>query len=501
MAVSREMVSLPQEVTVSQLNLILKRILGETLPQTIHLVGEISNLTRAASGHLYLTLKDDRSEIRGVMWRSAASKLKFVPEDGLEVIATGHIDVYEPRGQYQFYVRRLQPRGQGALELAFRQLCDRLTAEGLFADDKKRQLPPYPQNIAIVTSPTGAAIRDILRTLAHRWPAARVMLHPVLVQGDKAAGEIASAIKRLNTQANALGGIDVMIVGRGGGSLEDLWPFNEEIVARAIAASRIPIITGIGHEVDITIADLAADVRAATPTAAAVAATPEREELKAQLDWQYRRIQRSWQHQREIARSQLDSAIKIELFRDPVGFVVKHGQLLDELMSSLALRWSRRLLRTNQDLYLLAEKLAALRPRNYLPEKQHALAGALARLQIAWHGRFRRASKQWQQCNERFLARSPRHTIQLLEHQLANLQTNMQKEMARSLQHARQHADNVAQRLEATSYHQTLARGFTLTRDAETGRLIKRSEDVRPGQKIETETSTGTFSSEVSEES
>jgi len=260
MAAKEEPALAARSMTVTQLNALVKRVLGNGLPATIHLTGQISNYSRPGSGHLYFTLKDENSEVRAVMWKTAATTVKFKIEDGMEVVATGGVDVYEPRGQYQFYVRKLEPKGVGNLELAFRQLYDRLSREGLFDNDRKKTIPKYPRRIGIVTSPTGAAIHDILQTLRRRFPCIEVMLYPVRVQGEGAANEIAAAIRKLNEQATALGGIDVMIVGRGGGSLEDLWAFNEEVVARAIFDSSIPVISGVGHEVDVTIADLVADL-------------------------------------------------------------------------------------------------------------------------------------------------------------------------------------------------------------------------------------------------
>ena len=248
----------PGTITVTELTRLIKGAIQAQLPAELHLVGEISNFTRSANGHLYFTMKDAASEIRCVMWRTAAGAMRFQPSDGLAVIATGAVDVYEPRGQYQFYVRKLEPRGVGALELAFRQLKERLAKEGLFAPERKRDLPRVPERIAVVTSATGAAIRDILQTLRRRYPAVRVFVFDVRVQGDGAAGEVADAIRRINRNRERLGGIDVMIVGRGGGSLEDLWAFNEEAVARAIFASKIPVVSAVGHEVDFTIADFTA---------------------------------------------------------------------------------------------------------------------------------------------------------------------------------------------------------------------------------------------------
>lgn len=270
-------------LTVSQVTGMVKQALADHMPPTIHVVGQVSNFKRHSSGHIYLTLKDDRSELSCVMWKSAAVGLKFKPVDGLEVVATGGIDVFERTGRYQLYIRKLEPRGVGALELAFRQLHEKLQADGLFDPAHKKSLPRFPSRIGVVTSPTGAAIRDILRTLHRRYPAAEVFLMPVAVQGPTAAGEIAAAIRLLDRRHDQIGGLDVLIVGRGGGSLEDLWAFNDEAVVRAVVAHSVPVVCGVGHEVDVTLADFAADVRAPTPSAAAEVVVPDRAEFLASV--------------------------------------------------------------------------------------------------------------------------------------------------------------------------------------------------------------------------
>ncbi len=246
----------------------------------VWLEGEISNLRAPGSGHLYCTLKDQSSQIRTVIFRSAALRLRFGLEDGLHVIVRGRLSVYEPRGEYQLILDHLEPKGRGALQLAFEQLKRRLEAEGLFHAQRKRALPVFPRTVGIVTSPTGAAVRDLIAILHRRCPILKIVIAPVQVQGSEAAEQIASAIHALNT----LGSIDVMIVGRGGGSMEDLWSFNEEAVVRAIAASRIPIMSAIGHETDVTLADFAADVRAPTPSAAAEMVAPVLTEIVERLE-------------------------------------------------------------------------------------------------------------------------------------------------------------------------------------------------------------------------
>jgi exodeoxyribonuclease VII large subunit len=237
--------------------------------------GEISNVKLHTSGHLYFTLKDEQAQISGVMWRSRAAQLRFRPTDGMKVMVRGNVTVYEPRGNYQIDCLQIQPLGKGDLQIAFEALKQKLFDEGLFDEERKRPLPEYPQRIGIVTSPTGAAIRDMISVLSRRMPSVEIILVPVKVQGLGASEEIAGAINDLNSRSL----VDVMIVGRGGGSLEDLWAFNEEIVARAIHASQIPVISAVGHEVDYSISDFVADLRAPTPSAAAELAVKDRNEV------------------------------------------------------------------------------------------------------------------------------------------------------------------------------------------------------------------------------
>jgi len=249
----------------------------------------VSNFSRPASGHLYFSLKDEAAILRCVMFRSAAACLKFVPKDGAKVLVAGRVSVYEKGGQYQLYADTIEPRGQGALQLAFEQLKKKLAAEGLFEEARKKPLPFLPQRIGIVTSPTGAVIRDMLHVLGRRFPGFHAILNPVRVQGEGAAEEIAAAIAEFNRLDN----VDVIIVARGGGSLEDLWPFNEETVARAIAASALPTISAVGHETDYTIADFAADRRAPTPSAAAEIVMPARAELVARIQTDLRQLRQA----------------------------------------------------------------------------------------------------------------------------------------------------------------------------------------------------------------
>jgi len=263
--------------------------------------GEISNLARPRSGHVYFSLKDESASIRAVMWKSDAQRLRFDLAEGLAVLVLGRITVYPPRGEYQIVVRSLEPEGIGALQLAFRQLYARLAAEGLFDPLRKRPLPPYPDLVVVVTSPTGAAVRDLLQVTARRWPAADLLIAPTRVQGPGAGTEIAAAIRL----ANQVAGADLIIVTRGGGSVEDLWAFNEEAVARAIAASRLPVISAVGHEIDVTLADLAADRRALTPSEAGELAVPDAREVAMHLDRLAERLHRAGRTRLVEARARL----------------------------------------------------------------------------------------------------------------------------------------------------------------------------------------------------
>ncbi len=268
-----------QVYTVSALTTGIKAVLEDGF-SAIWVEGELSNFKHHTSGHMYFTLKDAQAQIRGVMFRGNNRLLKFHPKDGLAVLVFGALTVYERRGEYQIVVEFMEPKGLGALQLAFEQLKAKLEAEGLFDPARKRPLPRLPRQVGIITSPTGAAIRDLLTIIGRRFPGLAVLIHPVQVQGDQAAPEIAAALRRLGARAD----LDVLILARGGGSLEDLWAFNEEVVARAIADCPLPVISAVGHETDVTIADFVADLRAPTPSAAAELVSAQRNELRQRVD-------------------------------------------------------------------------------------------------------------------------------------------------------------------------------------------------------------------------
>jgi exodeoxyribonuclease VII large subunit len=301
--------------------------------------GEVSNCHAAQSGHLYFTLKDAKAQVKCVCFRNQAMRLKFRPEDGLKLIVRGSISVYEPRGEYQIYVEHIEPSGVGALQLAFEQLKKRLAAEGLFDQARKKPLPVLPGRIGVVTSPRGAAVRDIIRILRRRFPNLRLILYPVRVQGDGAAEDIVAALKYFNRKQL----VDVILLARGGGSIEDLWAFNEETVARAIAACTIPVVSGVGHETDFTIADFVADVRASTPSAAAEIVVQSRQEFQRHLSELEHKISQRMRYLLLESRHRLQELATHMGFRRLEELLRRHRQQTDELTSRLAIALQGRI--------------------------------------------------------------------------------------------------------------------------------------------------------------
>jgi exodeoxyribonuclease VII large subunit len=352
-------------LSVSQLTLFLKELIEAAFP-SVWVAGEISNFSRAQSGHCYLTLKDEQAQIKAVIWRTAASLLRFEPRDGLEVICRGHIDLYPPRGQYQLVIEEIQPRGIGALELALRKLREKLAAEGLFDPARKRPIPNFPRRIAFVTSPTGAAVHDFLQVLKRRWRGASVVIIPARVQGDGAAAEIAEGIGTANRLVAAGHEIDVLVVGRGGGSLEDLWSFNEEVVVRAIAASGLPVVSAVGHEIDVTLADLVADVRALTPSEAAERIVPATEEVRAALAVRQERLLKALRRRANESRRRLDHLAGHRVFRRPFERVLNCARELDALSSRVARAIKQRMSAAKALLATAAAQLESLSPLGIL---------------------------------------------------------------------------------------------------------------------------------------
>ena len=344
----------------------------------VWLEGELSNLRAPGSGHVYCTLKDKTSQIRAVLFRSSAVRLRFVLQEGLQVLVRGRLTVYEPRGEYQIVLDTVEPKGIGALQLAFEQLKARLAAEGLFDQDRKKPIPAFPRTVGVVTSLTGAAIRDILAVLRRRWPTLHILIAPVQVQGESAGRQIAGALTALND----LGTVDVIIVGRGGGSLEDLWSFNEEIVVRAIAVSRVPVVSAVGHEIDVTLADFVADLRAPTPSAAAEAVVPVLAEIVERLRELKVRLGQVMLRHCAFERQRLDAGIRgvtdarfrIQETTQRTDEMV--GQLR-EMVQELLTTWRERVHGVQRDLSSLNPILAIKQGLATVPQLSKRLEGQM----------------------------------------------------------------------------------------------------------------------------
>lgn len=351
-------------ITVSQLNFYIKSLLDESPAlREIYITGEISNLTdHYRSGHIYLSLKDDKALVRAVMFAGNARHLRFKPEEGMKVIARGRVSVYEATGQYQLYIEDMQPDGIGALNLAYEQLKKKLSAEGLFSDEIKKPIPTYPKRIGVITSPTGAAVQDILNILGRRYPIAEVVFCPVLVQGENASAQLIGAVKRFN-KANAA---DVIIIGRGGGSIEDLWAFNDEKLARTIAESDIPIISAVGHETDFTICDFVADLRAPTPSAAAELATPNMTELLSYFKSVKDSLPAIMQRRIDFEKQELDNLASSKVLLSPDEFINIRKNELDMLSADMIKAFKAILSENQREFAALSAKLDALSPLSVL---------------------------------------------------------------------------------------------------------------------------------------
>ena len=345
--------------SVSDVNRYLKDLLaGEPLLQGISVRGEISNFKQYPSGHCYFTLKDTNSALKCVMFRSRAQYLRFLPQNGMQVVAGGSIAVYERDGVYQLYVDSLIPEGTGDLALAFEQLKEKLAAEGLFDPARKQPLPTFPKKIGVVTSSAGAVLRDIYRVSKRRWPGIQLVLYPVQVQGEGAAEQIARGIDFFAEEY----AVDVIIAGRGGGSMEDLWAFNEEPVVRAIAACPVPLISAVGHETDFTLADFAADMRAATPSQAAELAVPDRSEVMRQVENLTGQLTRQVQRELALRRQRLEGLLNSRVMREPQSMLAERRQRLDFLLAGLQRTAKVELQSKQHKLGLILNRLAAINP-------------------------------------------------------------------------------------------------------------------------------------------
>ncbi len=363
-------------LSVSQVTRLIKDTLEGRLG-TLWVAGEISNYIRHRSGHIYFTLKDSSSELKAAMFKGYNRYLRFEPENGMQVLVEGRISVYEPRGYYQLIARRLEAAGTGTLFLALEALKKKLSAEGLFDEDRKRPLPANPATIGIITSGSGAAVRDIIQVLQRRAPQVKLILRPTQVQGEGAAGDLVAALEELQEQGQS----DLLIIGRGGGSLEDLWPFNEEAVARAIAACELPVISAVGHETDFTLADLVSDLRAPTPSAAAELAATPREELLARCEYYREKLELTIRRQVEDRSQQLDHLLERYAFQRPQLMLERSTERLSELEKTLLRIMKINLQQAGESLNNYQRQLAVLSPRGVL-ERGYALARRKADNQI-----------------------------------------------------------------------------------------------------------------------
>lgn len=419
-------------LTVSGLTALIRGVLEENF-EHVWVEGEVSNLATPASGHLYFTLKDGGAQIRCVVFRASSRALRFRLENGMGLVLRGRVSVYEQRGEYQFIAEYLEPKGVGALQLAFSQLKEKLSKEGLFDESRKKPIPGLPRRIGVVTSASGAAIHDILTVLKRRHAGIEVLVRPVKVQGEGAAQEIAEAIGDFNRY----GEVDVLIVGRGGGSTEDLWAFNEEVVARAIYASRIPVISAVGHEIDFTIADFVADLRAPTPSAAAEMVAKSREELDAQLVHLTRRLGLAVMRRLSGARDALEALVRAT--KDPSLFVGHLQQRVDDL--------SERLVGAGQrDISLRRERLMT--------------------------------------CAHRLRVKNPAVVAERFRERILTLSAAMEKAMIRTIDAAREETGVNAARLSALSPLATLERGYSIARHLPGGDIIRDSRQLCRGDRV-----------------
>lgn len=434
----------PHVYTIKDINKYIRmKMDGDALLSDVWLRGEISNFTHHSSGHMYFTLKDKDSRIKCVMFASHNARLRFVPKEGAKVLARGTISVFERDGAYQFYANAMQPDGLGSLYLAYEQLKAKLEEEGLFAQSRKRALPLFPHTVGVITSPTGAAVRDIITTIKRRFPAANILLAPVHVQGELAAPSIAKAIAAMND----FGACDVLIVGRGGGSMEELWAFNEEVVVRAITASLIPVISAVGHETDYTLSDFAADVRAATPTAAAELAVPHVQEMKAALQRYHQRLDHAIKGKVLSYAERLKRVQRSTVFSQPKRYFLQHAERVDFLQLML---------------------------KNSLQDK------------------LQRSKFQLSERQSKLVRMHPEQRVQMLKRQVDHLQQQMLELMKTTYKQKQLQTGALIRQLDALSPLKVMARGYSLSY-TEDNKLLKQVSQVNVGDTIKVRVTDGSL--------
>lgn len=476
---------------VSELNLRICDLLENEF-RDLRVEGEVSNFRAAQSGHLYFTLKDEKSQIRCVCFRDQVRGLKFRPEDGLHVTVRGSVSVYEPRGEYQIHVSHIEPVGLGALQLASEQLKKTLAAEGLFDAERKKPLPALPRRIGIVSSPQGAAIRDILRVLRRRFPNLHVILYPVKVQGEGAAEEIVRAIRHFNRAVL----VDVMVVARGGGSFEDLWAFNEEIVVRAIAASEIPIITGIGHETDTTIADFAADVRAPTPSAAAEIVVHTRAEFEKHIADCSRQLVQRMRYLFLEKRHRLRDLAMHRAFRRPEDLVRRTRQRLDDMNAALGTGLRGRLDEGRQRMKMASARMEFFDLRGRVGMLRIRVERRSGELSAALERAVTRKRRRYASVQVRIAALDLRARVSQLRRRLERDVSEFTAHARRYLVATRRKCEAATVRLEERSPFQLLERGYAIAYDAN-GRVLRSVEQVAVGDEIAVRLARGEIAASV----
>ncbi len=442
--------------TVAELTLGIKRLL-ETSLGSVWVSGEVSNMRVQSSGHMYFTLKDASAQLSCVLFRGESVSQRSLLVDGQKVLLHGDLTVYEPRGQYQLVVRKFELQGQGALQMAFERLKQKLHAEGLFAPERKRPIPAFPQCVALVTSPTGAAIRDIIHVIRRRNPSLRLLLAPCRVQGEGAALEIAQAIQWCNQAAQTLPAgpyfaPELVLVTRGGGSIEDLWAFNEEVVARAIAASALPVVSAVGHEIDFTISDFVADLRAATPSAAAEIITEDAYHSRAIISQAPQRM--------------------IDLL---------HRRFQDD----------------QDDFQALVRRLARTHPRRMLNEQWQRVDDLTESLRRASRLTWRDQYRSWESLTQRLARVRPMEWLSAQRKRVEQLDQHLRERQAHHLDRLKDRLAQAEHRLRLLSPQNILDRGFSITRDAVTGRVIRDAHETSPGQRLHTRLQKGDLTSVV----
>ena len=463
---------------VSELNERIGELIERAFPE-VWIEGEVSNCRPAQSGHIYFTLKDARSQIRCVCFRDQARLLKCRPEDGLHITLRGSLGVYEPRGEYQVYVSSIEPVGLGALQLAFEQLKKKLSEDGLFDEARKKPLPVLPRCIGVVSSAQGAAIRDILRVLKRRFANVHVQLFPVTVQGESAPGEIAAALRYFNRVKFA----DVLIVARGGGSIEDLWAFNEEIVARAIAASSIPVITGVGHETDFTIADFVADVRAPTPSAAAEIVLRSRQEFERHIAEHQRQLVHHMRYLLSQRRHRVRDLQTHRGFRQLESLVRRQHQQLDELSSSMAIVLRLRLAIARQRFTKANAHISSFDLRGRAGVLRHRIEQDRAALRAALERVVTRKRRRFADTHVRMAALDLRARVGKLRRVFEQSASQLRVRLDHLLISRRRKLEAATLQLSERSPFQLLERGYAIVYDA-SGKVVRSPDQVAVGEEI-----------------